>query len=81
VWARLKLWVDRNHDAVSQPGEISVLPAHRIVALNLQHAWGDESYDAGGNELYIVGSYVVRTHGNATAARLMADIEFQFVAN
>jgi len=80
VWARLKLWVDRNHDAVSQPTEISVLSAHHIVALNLQHAEGD-AYDANGNELYIVGSYVVRVHGNETAPRLMADVEFRYVAN
>jgi len=80
VWARLKLWVDRNHDGVSQPTEISVPASHRIVALNLAHDEG-ETYDEHGNELYLVGSYVVRTLGNTTELRLMADIEFQYIAN
>lgn len=80
IWARLKLWVDRNHDGISQPTEISVLPSHGIVALNLPHVDG-EVYDEHGNELYLVGSYVARTHGNATEERLMADIEFKFIPN
>jgi uncharacterized repeat protein (TIGR02543 family) len=80
LWARLKLWVDRNHDGVSQPTEISVPSSHRIVALNVPHIEGD-SYDEHGNELYLVGSYVARTHGNATEERLMADVEFKFIAN
>jgi hypothetical protein len=80
LWARLKLWVDRNHDGVSQPTEISVPSSHRIVALNLEHTEGD-TYDENGNELYIVGSYVVRVHGNDTALRLMADVEFKYIPN
>lgn len=38
-------------------------------------------YDEQGNELYLVGSYVVRTHGNQTEQRLMADVELRYVAN
>ena len=80
VWSRLKLWVDRNHDAISQPAEISIPASHAIVGLNVQPFDGDV-YDENGNELYLVSSYVVRTHGNETAQRLMADVEFGFVAN
>lgn len=80
IWPHLKLWVDRNHDAVTQPAEISVLSSHRIVALNLSH-WTGDDYDASGNELYIVGSYVIRWQGKETVQRLMADIEFAYVAN
>jgi hypothetical protein len=80
VWARLKLWVDRNHDGVSQPTEISVPSAHRIVALNLQYADGD-IYDENGNEIYLVGSYVIRAHGKNTEPRLMADVEFKYRPN
>jgi len=80
LWARLKLWVDRNHDGVSQPTEISVPSAHRIVALNLQRSDGD-TYDENGNELYLVGSYVIRVHGNNTEPRLMADVEFRYRPN
>jgi hypothetical protein len=80
AWASLRLWVDRNHDGVSQQGEISVLSAHRIVALNLAHTEG-ETYDEHGNELYLIGSYIVRVHGQDTELRTMADIEFRFVPN
>lgn len=80
VWARLRLWVDRNHDAVSQPREISVLSSHGIVALNVEHVEGD-IYDEHGNELYLIGSYVVRVHGRETELRTMADVEFLYVPN
>jgi hypothetical protein len=80
LWSRLKLWVDRNHDGVSQPTEISVPSSHRIVALNLLRTDGD-TYDENGNELYLVGSYVIRTHGNDTEPRLMADVEFKYRPN
>jgi hypothetical protein len=80
VWPRLRLWVDRNHDAVSQAGEISVLPSHRIVALNLAYTEGD-TYDEHGNELYLMSSYVVRVHGGHTELRTMADVEFRYVPN
>jgi hypothetical protein len=80
LWARLKLWVDRNHDGVSQPTEISVPSAHRIVALNLLRFNGDV-YDEHGNEQYLIGSYVVRVHGNETELRLMADVEFKYIPN
>ena len=80
AWARLRLWVDRNHDGVSQQGEISVLSSHRIVALNLAYTEG-ETYDEHGNELYLVGSYTVRVPGRDTELRTMADIEFRFIPN
>jgi hypothetical protein len=80
AWARLRLWVDRNHDGISQQGEISVLSSHRIVALNLAYTEG-ETYDEHGNELYLIGSYIVRVHGRDTELRTMADIEFRFIPN
>lgn len=79
VWPQLRLWVDRNHDALSQPVEISVPAAHGIIALNLA-VQDAGAYDPQGNELYLVGSYVVRLEGH-TLERLMADIEFDFVPN
>jgi hypothetical protein len=80
VWPHLRLWVDRNHDAISQEREISGLSSHRIVALNLAHVEG-ETYDDHGNELYLSGSYLIRAHGQSTEVRTMADVEFQYVAN
>lgn len=80
VWPRLRLWVDRNHDAISQPTEISVLSSHRIVALNLAHIEGN-TYDEHGNELYLMSSYVVRLRGQDTELRMMADVEFRYIPN
>lgn len=80
VWPRLRLWVDRNHDAESQPGEISVPSSHGIIALNLSHAEGD-AYDENGNELYLVSSYVVRRRGKEIELRMMADVEFKYIPN
>jgi hypothetical protein len=79
VWPQLKLWVDRNHDAISQPGEISVPMAHGIVALNLA-VYDAHAYDQQGNEIYLAGNYVMRVQGR-TEERVMADIEFAFVPN
>lgn len=79
VWHSLRLWVDRNHDGVSQWKEISLPVNHRIVALNLAYVEG-ETYDEYWNEMYLVSSYVVRRFGD-TELRTMADIEFRFIPN
>lgn len=63
VWGRLRLWVDRDHDGIAAPHEISSVGAHGIVALNLQRVHDHRQY-ANGNSLMLVGSYVVRErHG------------------
>ncbi|MDP9191197.1 MAG: hypothetical protein M3P06_05790 [Acidobacteriota bacterium] len=79
VWHRLRLWVDRNHDGVSQPKEISLPVTHRIVALNLAYVAG-ETYDEYGNEMYLISSYEIRRFGT-TELRTMADIEFRYIPN
>jgi len=83
LWPQLKLWVDRNHDAVSQRRELSRLEEHGIVALNLGYSDGHD-YDANGNELYLVSSYAARvrgTRGNGTELRALADVEFKYIPN
>lgn len=37
VWPRLRLWIDRNHDAVSQKDEIATLADHEVRALGLDY--------------------------------------------
>jgi hypothetical protein len=80
VWHELRLWVDRNHDSVSQPAEISVPSSHGIVALNLGYVPGN-STDEHGNELYLVGSYEKRVPGGGIELRTMADVEFRYIPN
>jgi len=35
VYTRLRIWVDANGDAVTQPGELRTLADHRVLAINL----------------------------------------------
>lgn len=37
VFARLRLWVDDNHDGISQPSELHTLPALGVQSLNLNY--------------------------------------------
>lgn len=39
IWPRLLLWVDRNHDGISQPSELSSLKDSGITALGLDYHW------------------------------------------
>jgi hypothetical protein len=39
VWSHLRLWVDANHDGVSQPEEIFTLAQKGVVALDLGYSW------------------------------------------
>jgi hypothetical protein len=56
VWRYLRLWVDENHDGVSQPSEIRTLEAGRIVAIELKHRKIDQ-LDGAGNWHGFAGRY------------------------
>lgn len=48
VYARLLLWVDRNHDGISQPDELLTLPEAGIFAIGLDYV-NTERMDQFGN--------------------------------
>jgi len=75
IWGRLRLWVDRDHDGVADPTEISPPSSHRIVALNLDRAHDHTPY-LNGNTLMLVGSYTRRTTANDFELREMVDVGF-----
>ena len=48
IWNSLLLWIDRNHDGISQPGELTPISASPITAIELQHHWTNR-LDQSGN--------------------------------
>ena len=47
VFTRLTVWVDANHDGVSQPGELSSLASRGITAVHLTHKEMNERNEGG----------------------------------
>lgn len=39
IWRDLLLWIDANHDGVSQPGELQHVAASPVTAIELAHHW------------------------------------------
>lgn len=76
VWGRLRLWIDRDHDALADPGELLPVGAYHIVALNLARAH-DHAELSNGNSLMLIGSYERRI-GEHVQRFFMVDIGFVY---
>jgi len=63
IWGRLRLWVDGNHDAVSDPTEIAPLQGSQVISLSLTYV-RDEVPDANGNLHLLRGMYMRRDGSN-----------------
>lgn len=74
IWGHLRLWVDHNHDGVSQPTEISTIHASGVRSLNLATACHAVP-DAAGNLLGLVGTYTA-TRAGITVTRELVDVFF-----
>lgn len=61
VWATLRLWFDRNHDGVTDAGELETLPSRGVRAIALSYVDVKERLSAGGR---VQGA--VRQRGGAT---------------
>lgn len=66
IWGRLRIWVDENHDGVSQPTEVGPVHRYGIVRLALNFVISREP-DASGNFHRLQGAYVRRTVRNGAA--------------
>jgi hypothetical protein len=80
VWSRLRLWIDRNHDASTQSDEIATLPSRGIRALGLDFRRINRP---GGNlnVHFLEGSFVKRVEvlgESHERFELMEDVLFTF---
>jgi hypothetical protein len=55
VWSKLRLWIDSNHDGVSQPEELFTLPELGVNSLGLTYDF-DQHTDAFGNQFRYKGT-------------------------
>jgi hypothetical protein len=79
VWGRLRLWIDANHDGVSQPTETG--PIHRYGVLELHLAYVvDTVPDAAGNHHLLRGSFIRRTPGGEPRLQALDDVFFRRLA-
>ena len=75
IWARLRLWVDANHDGVSQASEVAPIHRYGVVELRLEYSL-EWSADASGNHHFLRGTCVRRLHGHDFEVRAMDDVFF-----
>jgi hypothetical protein len=61
IYSKLRIWVDQNHDGVSQPNELHTLSELGIARIDLQYQVKPKT-DQYGNEFYLRGR-VWDTHG------------------
>jgi hypothetical protein len=79
IWDRLRLWIDRNHDGLSQPREIESLGKEHIVSLTLNplHL---HRVEPNGNSLMLLKSFRIKAGGLGAKAidveRPLGDIAF-----
>lgn len=76
VWNRLRLWVDRNHDGISQSSEIRPVHAHGIVSILLTFIIYDEADDHG-NYHRFRGIYRLTTKRKTVIDRAVEDVFFR----
>jgi hypothetical protein len=70
VWSKLRVWVDANHDGVSQPGELLTMAQAGVASIDLHARAADTMQN--GNLVGLVSSYT--TTGGATHE--VADVWF-----
>jgi hypothetical protein len=70
IWSHLRLWVDRNHDGISQPQEISSLRRFDIVAIRLDFSRVQE-VDGNGNLHLLQSTYLKRVTVRGLDSRLV----------
>lgn len=75
VWSLLLLWIDRNHDGISQPEEICHISDSPIQAISLDYS-ASRRFDEFGNLFRFRSTVVLRTPNGELALRPVYDVFF-----
>jgi hypothetical protein len=70
AWGLLRLWVDRNHDGLSQEGETAPPGRYGVVAISLDYSRAEE-FDGNGNLHLFQATYLKRLQGRQLGSRLV----------
>jgi hypothetical protein len=73
IYARLRVWLDGNHDGETDPGELRSLDSLGIVALGTDYKKIGRR-DRNGNEFSLVGEILVRDTDGGTNKRKVYDV-------
>jgi hypothetical protein len=76
IWARLRVWVDANHDGISQPAEVGPIQRYGVVELQLGYSV-DWSIDPSGNRHLLRGTCVRKLPGHTFEVRALEDVFFR----
>jgi hypothetical protein len=61
VWSRLQLWVDANHNGISEPAELFSMDALRVTGISTQ-AYAEGRRDQYGNTFRFRGPFIIDGH-------------------
>lgn len=73
IYSRLRVWLDRNHDGKTDPGELRSLDSLGIVTLGTDYKKIGRR-DRNGNEFSLVGDILVRDADGGTNKRKIYDV-------
>jgi hypothetical protein len=75
IFASLRLWIDRNHDGISQPDELFTLPSLGVNSISLQYH-EDPKTDQYGNQFRYRGSVNPGAGNTSSVDRTAYDVFF-----
>lgn len=77
IFARLLLWIDENHDGISQPNELHSLPLLGVFSLGLRYHDNEHFFDEYGNWFHYQAAVNPRpTDGQSRDGRRAYDVYF-----
>ncbi len=75
IYSRLRLWVDANHDGISQPGELHTLPEMGVFSISLNYSLSTRT-DEFGNVFRYKAKINQGLNGNSDVGKKAYDVFF-----